>query len=63
MACACSIAGIRMTAALRDTVIMLIPMMAVLALVITWLAMVLLIPSFATPELMRWILDGPKDRS
>ena len=33
---ACSIAGIRMTAALKDTMIMLIPMLAVLALVIVW---------------------------
>ena len=32
---------------------MLIPMLAVLALVIVWPALVLLIPSFATPELMR----------
>ena len=46
---ACSIAGIRMTAALKDTMIMLIPMLAVLALVIVWPAMVLLIPSFAAP--------------
>ncbi|MCE3250189.1 MAG: transporter large permease, partial [Geminicoccaceae bacterium] len=50
---ACSIAGIRMTEALKDTLIMLIPMLAVLALVIVWPAVVLLIPSFATPELMR----------
>jgi hypothetical protein len=33
--------------------IMLIPMFAVLALVIVWPTLVLLIPSFATPELMR----------
>ena len=46
---ACSIAGIRMTAALKDTMIMLIPMLAVLALVIVWPAVVLLIPSFAAP--------------
>ena len=46
---ACSIAGIRMTAALKDTMIMLIPMLAVLALVILWPGLVLLIPSFATP--------------
>ena len=50
---ACSIAGIRMTAALKDTMIMLIPMLAVLALVIVWPGLVLLIPSFATPALMR----------
>ena len=50
---ACSIAGIRMTAALKDTAIMLIPMLAVLALVIIWPGLVLLIPSFATPTFMR----------
>ena len=41
-----------MTAALKDTMIMLLPMLAVLALVIVWPAMVLLIP-FATPGFMR----------
>jgi tripartite ATP-independent transporter DctM subunit len=50
---ACAIAGIRMTAALKDTLIMLIPMLAVLALVIIWPTVVLLIPSFAAPEFMR----------
>jgi TRAP-type C4-dicarboxylate transport system permease large subunit len=50
---ACSIAGIRMTAALKDTMIMLIPMLAVLALVILWPDLVLLIPSFAAPGLVR----------
>ena len=42
-----------MTAALKDTMIMLIPMLAVLALVIVWPTVVLLTPSFATPEFMR----------
>jgi hypothetical protein len=32
---------------------MLIPMLAVLALVIVWPTVVLLIPSFASPEFMR----------
>jgi hypothetical protein len=32
---------------------MLIPMLAVLALVIVWPTLVLLIPSFAAPEFMR----------
>jgi TRAP-type C4-dicarboxylate transport system permease large subunit len=50
---ACSIAGIRMTAALKDTMIMLLPMLAVLALVIVWPTLVLLIPSFAAPGFMR----------
>ena len=42
-----------MTAALKDTMIMLIPMLAVLALVILWPDLVLLIPSFAAPGLVR----------
>jgi TRAP-type C4-dicarboxylate transport system permease large subunit len=50
---ACSIAGIRMTAALKDTMIMLIPMLAVLALVTLWPGLVLLIPSLAVPQFMR----------
>jgi hypothetical protein len=42
-----------MTAAPKDTLIMLIPMLTVLVLVIVWPAVVLLMPSFAAPEFMR----------
>src|SRR5262245_40730426 len=49
---ACSIAGIRMVDALKDTMLMLLPMLLVLALVIIWPAWVLLIPSLAAPEFL-----------
>jgi tripartite ATP-independent transporter DctM subunit len=50
---ACSIAGIRMKDALRDTVIMLLPMLAVLALLIIWPQVALFLPSLISPEFLR----------
>jgi tripartite ATP-independent transporter DctM subunit len=50
---ACSIAGIRMREALRDTLIMLLPMLAVLALLILWPQVALFIPSLVSPEFLR----------
>jgi tripartite ATP-independent transporter DctM subunit len=50
---ACSIAGIRMKEALRDTMIMLLPMLAVLALLILWPQVALFIPSLISPEFLR----------
>lgn len=50
---ACSIAGIRMKEALRDTLIMLLPMLAVLALLILWPPVALFIPSLISPEFLR----------
>jgi tripartite ATP-independent transporter DctM subunit len=50
---ACSIAGIRMREALRDTLIMLLPMLAVLALLILWPPVALFIPSLISPEFLR----------
>jgi len=50
---ACSIAGIRMSAAIKDTMIMLIPMLGVLALVILWPGLVLFLPSLISPEFLR----------
>ena len=50
---ACSIAGLRVRDALKDTMIMLIPMLLVLALVIVWPAVSLLLPSFVSPEFLR----------
>jgi tripartite ATP-independent transporter DctM subunit len=50
---ACSIAGIRMKEALRDTLIMLLPMLAVLALLILWPQVALFIPSLVSPEFLR----------
>ena len=50
---ACSIAGIRMVDAIKDTMIMLIPMLAVLALLILWPGLVLFLPSLISPEFLR----------
>jgi TRAP-type C4-dicarboxylate transport system permease large subunit len=50
---ACSIAGIRMKDALRDTMIMLLPMLAVLALLIMWPQVALFLPSLISPEFLR----------
>ncbi len=49
----CSIAGIRMMDALKDTCIMLLPMLAVLALIIVWPGVVLFLPSLISPEFLR----------
>jgi tripartite ATP-independent transporter DctM subunit len=50
---ACSIAGLRMRDVLKDTAIMLVPMLLVLALVIIWPAVSLLLPSFVSPEFLK----------
>jgi tripartite ATP-independent transporter DctM subunit len=50
---ACAVAGIRMADALKDTFIMLMPMLAVLALVIVWPDLVLLLPRLISPEFLR----------
>ena len=42
---ACAIAKIRMIDALKDVMIMLVPMLAVLALLILWPEMALFLPS------------------
>ena len=49
----CSIAKIRMIDALKDTMIMLIPMLAVLALVIVWPDVSLFLPRLISPEFLR----------
>ncbi len=49
----CSVAGIRMSEALRDTCIMLIPMLGVLVLVILWPDVVLILPKLFSPELLK----------
>jgi TRAP-type C4-dicarboxylate transport system permease large subunit len=49
----CSIAGMRMIDALKDTMIMLMPMLGVLVLVITWPGLVLWLPSLISPEFLR----------
>jgi tripartite ATP-independent transporter DctM subunit len=50
---ACSIAGLRVADALRDTCIMLLPMLAVLALVILFPPIVLALPQMISPEFLR----------
>ncbi len=50
---ACSVAGIRMADTLRDTFIMLLPMLAVLALIIVFPSIVLVLPNLISPEFLR----------
>jgi tripartite ATP-independent transporter DctM subunit len=50
---ACSIAGIRIIDALKDTLIMLIPMIGVLALIIVWPDVALFLPKLISPEFLR----------
>jgi tripartite ATP-independent transporter DctM subunit len=50
---ACSIAGIRIGDAIKDTMIMLMPMLGVLALVIMWPDVVLILPSLIEPDFLR----------
>ena len=50
---ACSIAGMRMYDVLKDTFIMLLPMIGVLILVIVWPQVSLFLPSLVSPEFLR----------
>lgn len=50
---ACSVAGMRVKDAIKDTLIMLIPMLVVLALVIMWPSVSLFLPSLISPEFLR----------
>jgi TRAP-type C4-dicarboxylate transport system permease large subunit len=50
---ACSIAEIRMIDALKDTFIMLMPMLGVLVLVIVWPDVVLFLPKMISPEFLK----------
>jgi tripartite ATP-independent transporter DctM subunit len=50
---ACSIAGLRMIDALKDTLIMLLPMLGVLVLVIVWPDFVLFLPKIVSPEFLK----------
>ncbi len=49
----CSVAGIRVADALKDTMIMLLPMLGVLALVIVWPDVALILPKLISPEYLR----------
>ena len=50
---ACSIAGVRMIDVLKDTMIMLMPMLGVLMLVIVWPELVLFLPKLVSPEFLK----------
>ncbi len=50
---ACHVAGIRVIDALKDTMIMLMPMLLVLALVIIWPDVALLLPRLISPEFLK----------
>jgi tripartite ATP-independent transporter DctM subunit len=50
---ACSVAGMRMFDALKDTMIMLMPMLGVLVLVILWPDVSLLLPRLISPEFLK----------
>jgi tripartite ATP-independent transporter DctM subunit len=49
----CAIAGIRVGDALKDTMIMLLPMLGVLALLILWPDVALFLPKLISPEFLR----------
>ena len=50
---ACSVAGIRILDALKDTMIMLVPMLVVLAALIIWPEISLLLPKLISPEFLK----------
>src|SRR6186713_3373747 len=50
---ACSIAGVRLRYALKDTVIMLVPMLLVLAALIIWPDVSLFLPRLIVPEMLK----------
>jgi tripartite ATP-independent transporter DctM subunit len=50
---ACAVAGVRLRYALKDTVIMLVPMILVLAAMIVWPDIALFLPRLIAPELMK----------
>jgi tripartite ATP-independent transporter DctM subunit len=49
----CSVAGMRMIDALKDTMIMLVPMLGVLVLVIVWPDLSLFLPRMISPEFLK----------
>src|SRR5436190_12212146 len=50
---ACSIAGVRLRYALKDTMIMLVPMLLVLAALIIWPSVSLFLPRLIVPEMLK----------
>jgi len=49
----CKIGGVRMADALKDVMLMLLPMIGVLVLVIAWPQLVLFLPSLVSPEFLK----------
>jgi len=49
----CAVAGIRIRDAIKDTAIMLVPMLMVLALVIVWPEVSLILPKLISPEFLK----------
>jgi len=49
----CAVAGVRLRYALKDTMIMLLPMLGVLLLVIFWPDVVLFLPKIVSPEFLK----------
>ncbi|HSD52894.1 MAG TPA: TRAP transporter large permease [Burkholderiales bacterium] len=49
----CAIAGIRIADAIKDTMIMLMPMLAVLAMIIIWPDVALFLPKLISPEFLK----------
>jgi len=50
---ACHVAGMKIGAVIKDTMIMLLPMLAVLALVIIWPEVSLILPKLVSPEFLQ----------
>jgi TRAP-type C4-dicarboxylate transport system permease large subunit len=50
---ACHVAGMKIGAVIKDTMIMLLPMLAVLALVIVWPDVSLILPKLISPEFLQ----------
>ena len=49
----CAVARVRLRYALKDTMIMLVPMLLVLAAIIVWPEIPLLLPRLISPEFLR----------
>jgi len=50
---ACAVAGVRLRYAIKDTMIMLVPMLLVLCAIIIWPEIPLLLPRWLAPELLK----------
>jgi TRAP-type C4-dicarboxylate transport system permease large subunit len=50
---ACAVAGVRLRYALKDTAIMLIPMLVVLAALIVWPEVSLFLPRLLVPQMLK----------